>query len=128
MLFRSRALQGFNTNYGVWNNDNNNIYNRLMGLSGAGQSAANSLGTFGQESANNVTGNLLGTGQQIGQDYGLGGAANASGIYNQGSALAGGLNGITGSLSQLLMLKQLGLGGGGYGGVNTNSTIPGVAD
>ena len=95
----------------VWNNDQNNIYSRLLGLSNSGQQAAGQLGAFGQESSNNVTGNLLGTGQQIGQDYGLGGAANASGIYNQGSALAGGLNGITGSLSQLLMLKQLGLGG-----------------
>ena len=124
----NRALNTFGTNYGVWNNDQNNIYSRLLGLSNSGQQAAGQLGAFGQESANNVTGNLLGTGDQIGKDYGLGGAANASGIYNQGSALAGGLNGITGSLSQLLMLKQLGLGGGGYGGVNTNSTIPGVAD
>lgn len=106
----NRALQSYGTNYGVQNNDSNNIYNRLLGLSNSGQNAANSLGSFGQQSANNVTSNLLGTGQQIGQDYGLGAAANASGIYNQGSALAGGLNGITGNLSQLLMLKQLGLG------------------
>jgi hypothetical protein len=114
----NRALQGYGTNYGVWNNDNNNIYSRLTGLAGAGQQAATNLGSFGQQAANNVTGNLLGTGQQIGQDYGAGAAANASGIYNQGAAWQGGLNGITGNLSQLLMLKQLGLtgGGGGTGG------------
>jgi hypothetical protein len=126
----NRALNTFGTNYGVWNNDNNNAFSRLMGLTGVGQNASNSLGSFGQSSANNVTQNLLGTGQQIGQDYGNAGAANASGIYNQGAALSGGINGVTGNLSQLLMLKQLGLGGfgGGMGGVNQNSGIPGVAD
>src|SRR6185312_9420201 len=98
----------FDTNYGVWNNDQNNIYNRLLGLSNSGQQGANTLGALGQSSAGNVTSNLLGTGQQIGQDYGLGAAANASGIYNQGAALQGGINGITGNLSQLLMLKSLG--------------------
>jgi hypothetical protein len=77
-----------------------------------------------------VTQNLLGTGQQIGQDYGNAGAANASGIYNSGAAWGGGLNSATGNLSQLLMLKQLGMGGfgGGMSSVNQNSAIPGVAD
>jgi hypothetical protein len=122
----NRALNTFGTNYGVWNNDNNNIFSRLMGLTGVGQNASNSLGQFGQATANNVTQNLLGTGQQVGQDYQNAGAANASGIYNQGAALSGGINGVTGNLSQLLMLKQLGLAGGGSGGVSGNSSIPGV--
>ena len=119
----NRALQTFGTNYGVWNNDQNNIYSRLLGLSGAGQSAANSLGAFGQESSNNVTGNLLGTGQQIGADYGAGAAANASGIYNSGAAWQGALGGIGGNLSQLLMLKQLGLGGGSNSGAQSLANL-----
>lgn len=123
----NRALQTFGTNYGVWNNDQNNTYSRLMGLVGSGQNAATNLGSFGQQSANNVTGNLLGTGQQIGQDYGAGAAANASGIYNSGAAWQSGLGGATSNLSNLLYLRQL-QGGGGYGGVNANSMIPGVAD
>lgn len=124
----NRALQTFGTNYGVWNNDQNNIYNRLLGLSNAGQQAGTTLGSLGQSSANNVTQNLLGTGQQIGQDYGAGAAANASGIYNSGAAWQNGLNGLTGNLSQLLMLRQLGLGGNSMNSVNVNSGIPGVAD
>jgi len=113
----NRALTGYGTNYGVWNNDNNNIYSRLMGLSGSGQQAANSLGAFGQESSNNVTGNLLGTGAQIGQDYGAGAAANASGIVGGANAWSGAIGNTGNNLSQLLLLKQLGgMSGGGTGG------------
>jgi hypothetical protein len=124
----NRAQQTYGTNYGVWNNDNNNIFSRLMGLTGVGQSAANSLAGAGQASANNVTGNLLGTGQQIGQDYGNAGQANASGIYNSGAAWQGALGGIGNNLSQLYQLQQLQkLQKNPYGGVNQNSNIPGVA-
>jgi len=105
----NRALNTFGTNYGVWNNDQNNIYSRLLGLSNSGQQAANSLGAFGQESSNNVTGNLLGTGQQIGQDYNNAGAANASGIVGSGNAWSGAIGNTGNNLSQLLMLKQLGI-------------------
>jgi len=111
----NRALQGYGTNYGVWNNDNNNIYGRLMGLTGVGQNASTALGSFGQSSSNNVTGNLLGTGAQIGQDYGAGAAANASGIVGGANAWSGALGGTSNNLQQLLLLKQLGMGGAGSG-------------
>jgi hypothetical protein len=111
----NRALQGYGTNYGVWNNDNNNIYGRLTGLAGMGQNASTALGSFGQSSSNNVTGNLLGTGAQIGQDYGAGAAANASGIVGGANAWSGALGGTSNNLQQLLLLKQLGMGGAGGG-------------
>ena len=114
------ALNTYGTNYGVWNNQQNNDYSRLMGLSSSGQSAANSLSSAGQASSNNVTNNLLGTGGQIGADYGAQGAASASGTVGAANAWGGGLSNTTGNLSNLLLLSQLQGAGGGGGAMTVN--------
>jgi hypothetical protein len=107
----NRALQGFQTNYNQYNNDQNNVFNRLSALAGGGQTQAAQLASAGQNAANNVSSNLLNTGSQIGQQYNNAGAANASGIVGGANAWNGALGGIGGNLQQLMLLKQLGLGG-----------------
>jgi len=106
----NRALTGFQTGYNQYNNDQNNIFNRLSALAGGGQTASGQLASAGQSAANNVSQNLLNTGQNIGQDYQNAGAANASGIIGGANAWTGALGGTSSNIQQLLLLKQLGLG------------------
>src|SRR6185503_13969473 len=106
----NRALTGFQTGYNQYNNDQNNIFNRLSALAGGGQTSAGQLASSGQAAANNVSQNLLNTGQNIGQDYQNAGAANASGIIGGANAWTGALGGTSSNIQQLLLLKQLGLG------------------
>lgn len=90
-------------------------YNRLAGLAGAGQNAANTLGQLGQGASNNVTSNLLGTAGAISQQNSNAAAANASGIVGSANAWGGALGGSASSISNLLLLQQL-YGQGGLGG------------
>jgi len=106
----NRALTGFQTGYNQYNNDQNNIFNRLSALAGGGQTSAGQLASSGQAAANNVSQNLLNTGQNIGQDYQNAGAANASGIIGGANAWTGALGSTSSNIQQLLLLKQLGLG------------------
>lgn len=119
----NRALNTFGTNYGVWNNDQNNIYSRLMGLSNAGQTAATSQGSLGQSAAGNVAGIDTSTGQQVGQDYGNAAAANASGVVGSANAWSGALGNTGNNLSNLLLLSQL-QGGSGSGYQASNYGVP----
>jgi hypothetical protein len=112
----NRALTGYQTDYNAYNNNQTNQYNRLASLSGLGQQTAAQLGQLGNQTANNVTGNLLSTAQNMGQDYQNAGAANASGYVGAANAWGGALNNIGGSLQNLMLMKQLqGGGGGSYG-------------
>ena len=104
----NRALQGFQTNYNVYNQNQANQYNKLAALSGLGQTTAGQLATSGQNAANGVTSNLLSSAQQQGQDIQNAGAATASGYVGSGNAWSGALGGIGGNLSNLLLLSQLG--------------------
>lgn len=110
----NRALQNFDTNYNVYNQNQANQFNRLAAISGVGQTAANQLGTMGQNASNAVSSNLLGTAGQMGQDYQNAAAANASGMVGSANAYNGALSGVGSNLSQLAMLQQL-FGGGGAG-------------
>lgn len=122
----NRALEGYNTNYNVWANDQANRFNRLEALAGGGQVAANNLSTAGQNFANAASNNVLGTAAAMGQDYQNAGAANASGIAGSANAWGSALGGIGGNISNLYMLSQLqGLGGSGavnYSGGYANPT------
>lgn len=71
-----------NESYNRFVNDQNSIYNRLAGVSGAGQVATNQIGASGANMANNVS-NLLGD-QGNARAAGIVGGANA-----WGSALGG---------------------------------------
>lgn len=121
----NRARQTFQNNYNVYNQNQANQYNKLAALSGLGQTTAGQLATAGQNASNNVTGNLLSTGQNVGQQYNNAGAATASGYVGGANAWSGALGGLGGNLSNLLLLSQL--GGGGVSSNGGGGTLfPGV--
>lgn len=111
----NRALQGFDTNYNVYNQNQANQFNRLAALAGIGQTAANTLGTLGNATSGQISSNLLGTAANMGQQYNNAAAANASGYVGSANAYGGALSGIGNNLSNLYMMQQMGLLGGGGG-------------
>lgn len=74
------ASNEFQNAYGNYNTNMNNIWNRLYGLSGAGQSAANQTGAYGASTANQVGQNMIG-----------GANAQAAGLIGGANAIAGGV-------------------------------------
>jgi hypothetical protein len=104
----NNAYNTYATNYNQYEQQQTNEYNRLASLAGMGQTAAQNLGTLGQSASNNVTSNLLGTGQQIGQDYQNAAAANASGVVGSANAWSSGFGGGTSGINNILLLNQLG--------------------
>lgn len=110
-----KALTRFGNDYGStkaegaynrYNADNTNIYNRLAGVSGGGQTAANSINSTGAQTANNISN--LQTGSGNAQAAGIVGGANAWGGAIQN------LNGIYNNYQQNQTLKSI-LGGGNSG-------------
>lgn len=86
-----KALTRFGNDYGTtkaegaynrFNNDNTNIFNRLAGVSGAGQVANNAITTVGAKTADNVANLQTGIGNA--QAAGMVGSANAWGNAAQG--------------------------------------------
>lgn len=114
----SRAMQDFNSRYGIFENNQTNTFNRLAALSGVGQTAATTLGQEGQQASQNVGNIDLTTGAQQGQQINNAAAATASGYIGSANAWGGALGGSTSSLSQLAMLNSL-LNPGGGSGVQT---------
>lgn len=102
--------RAFNTNANNYNSFNQNQaskYNRLASLAGMGQETANQLGMLGNQASNNVSNNLLSTGQMMGQDYQNAAAANASGYIGSANAWGGALGGLSGNVSNLMLMKML---------------------
>lgn len=86
------ASQEFDKAYGRYTANQNNIWNKLAGLSGSGQQQANTTAAAGQNSANNISGLMNNTGQ-----------AEAAGIIGKAKAIAGGVGAAEGGgLSQFL--------------------------
>ncbi|MNU46294.1 hypothetical protein D3C71_351530 [compost metagenome] len=94
--YNNDYLTGFNTH----TTNQNNIYNKLMGLTGIGQSSASALANVGQNYSGQVSNNLAQganaqaagiVGQSNAVNQGLGTAANALGNYftNRGSGYSG---------------------------------------
>lgn len=96
----NRAFNEFQTNQA-------NTYNRLAGLAGTGQTAANTLGAQGQASAGNVGNILINSGQQQGNAVENAGAARASGYINSANSWNNGLTGAAGGITQAYLLKNL---------------------
>jgi hypothetical protein len=109
----NRALNSFDTNFNAYNTNQTNQFNKLAALSGVGQQTATQLAGQGQNASNNVTSNLLGTAQNIGQQYNNAGAATASGYVGGANAYGSALNGIGSNISNLGLLSQMGSMGGG---------------
>jgi hypothetical protein len=108
----NRALTDYQTKYNAYNNDQTNQFNRLAALSGSGQTTATNLATQGQNASNNVTSNLMGTAQGVGQQLNTAAAATASGYVGAGNAWSNGLSGIGSNLTNLALLRGMNTGYG----------------
>lgn len=117
----ARAMGTYNTNYGAFENQQANTFNRLSSIAGLGQNATAQINQAGQNTANNVTGINTNLANQ-----------NSGLITDQGSVLASGLGGATSSITnanntyanqQLLqqILTQQSANQTGYGMNNPNS-------
>lgn len=100
-------------NQGLASQQYGNYFNRLMGLAGIGQNAANSSA----QSAGQFGG-------QIAQQYGNIGQADASGIIGQGNAWSAGLQGAANSMQTPLLMNYWSSlrGGAGGAGLPTQSS------
>jgi hypothetical protein len=109
----NRALGEYQQRYNVFEQNQANQFNRLASLSGAGQTAATTLGNQGQAAAGNISNILMNSAAQQGQALQNAGAARASGYVGGANAISGGIN----NLSSLLMMQQLmnSQGGGSAG-------------
>lgn len=103
----NRALQTYGTNFNTFNSNNNNLYNRLYGVSALGQNSASSLNSNLQSGAQNQGNIDVSTGQIVGNDMMGVGNAQASGIIGSNNALMQGLAGGANSVNQALTLQQL---------------------
>lgn len=98
----NNALTQYQSAYNTFQNNQNNTYQRLMGMSGQGLSAAGGAGNL-----------ISGIGGDIASLMGQRGAAQAGGTMGSANSILGMIPGLTGGLSQ--MLKGPGLTGGGNG-------------
>jgi len=85
------ANQQYDAAYNRYNQNQSNIYNRLAGLSGTGQTAAQQVASQGQNYANNMSDLITGAGNA--QAAGTVGAANAwsTGLQGVGTAANSGV-------------------------------------
>jgi hypothetical protein len=97
----NRALQTYGTNFNTFNSNQNNLYNRLMGVSGLGAGSASTLGGLLQSGAGNIAGINADTSHLLTGDINNAGAARASGYMGANNAWQGALGGITNSLASL---------------------------
>lgn len=100
--------------YNRFNTDNTNTYNRLAGLSGAGQTATNQVSTAGSNTANQISG--LQTDAGTARAAGIIGAGNA-----WGNGIANATNAGTSYLKSLLNGSGNGNGGYSYAGQSYNN-------
>ncbi len=119
----NQALQGYQTNYNTWANQQANEYNRLAAMSGTGQTAAQQLGSLGSTTAGQIGNTLSNTAAQIGQQMNNAGAAIASGYTGAANAYGGALSGAGSSLSNGLILSSLMSQGGGVPTIDPNSAM-----
>jgi hypothetical protein len=103
----NNALNAYNTNFNTWNTSNNNLYNRLFGLSQQGANATANLNAVQAGTTNNLTSNLLGGAQLQGNDIMGIGNAQAAGTVGSANALNSGITGGANSLGQGITLAQL---------------------
>ena len=92
----NRALSNYQTNYSTFRNNQQDTYNRLMGIVGVGENATNALGNFRQNSAGLNANLATNFSQGIGNAYLQKGAAQASGYTAQGNILGQGIASIPG--------------------------------
>lgn len=113
----NRALNTYDTNFNTFQQNTANLYNRLAGIAGTGQTAAQQLTNAGSAAQNSTAGTSSSEGYQVGNTLGQLGAAQASGYAGLTNALSGGI----GNIGSLIYLQNLLKGNSGlqqdFGGV-----------
>lgn len=109
----NQALQQYQMGYGQFQQNQQNEYSRLMGLSGYGPTSTAQMGTYGQAAANNMTNLYLTGGMQQAQQLNNQGSATAAGDIGSAQAWNNMISGMEGWLSPMSMMGQ----GGGMGGM-----------
>lgn len=102
------ALTQYNSAYQTFQNNQNNTYSRLMGLSGQGLQAAGGAANF-----------MSGIGGDLASLMAGAGAARAGGTIGAANAYGGIAGGVTNSLQNYMLMKQL--QGGGSGSIDNSS-------
>jgi len=103
-----------NESYNRYTNDQNNVYNRLAGVSGTGQVASNQIASAGQNMANNVS--------DLTTQAGNARAAGIVGGANAWQGAVGGVNQALGNYQNNQMLERLLTRGGSGGTYQSSST------
>lgn len=80
---QNSASKQYQSAYDRYNTNQTNLYNRLAGVSGVGQTASSSDAAAGQNAANQISSNITGAGN-----------SQAAGTVGQANAWSTGLNGI----------------------------------
>lgn len=105
-------------------NNQTNQYNRLAGISGAGQQAANSLASSGANYANAGTNTALSTGNALSNIYTGAGNSRAASSIAGGNSLSGGLNSISNYYQTQNLLSKL--GGSSLGSMGNSWNLAGA--
>lgn len=103
-----RAHQNFMDRYGIFRNYQSDLYNRLMGISNAGETGALGFNNSLQQGAGNVGGIDMNAADMVGRDLTNQGAANASGVIGAQNAWNGAIGGITNAASLYALLRRNG--------------------
>lgn len=115
----NNTLTQYQQAYNQFQQGQANTYNRLAGLAGTGQTAAQTLGQQGQSAANTNANINLTSGQQQGNALQNAAAATASGYVGAGNAWSGALGNTASSLSNAFLLNNL----MNSGGSNISNTV-----
>jgi hypothetical protein len=119
----NRALAEYQQSYNIFQGNQTNTFNRLASLSGAGQTAATTLGNQGQAAANNISNINLTGGAQQGANLNLAGYANATGYAGIANSINGGLSSI-GGIAALNQYAQIAAALKNAPGAPTNLNYP----
>jgi hypothetical protein len=120
----NRALQQYQQQYNIYQNNQANQWNRLASMAGIGQTAVNQLNSAGSTAAQNYGNTVIGSTNAIGQNLNNAAAATASGYVGSANAYGGAL-GSLGNLGAMIPYLNL-LNQGGGGSQVTTGTIPGI--
>jgi hypothetical protein len=110
--------------------ENTGRYNRLAGMAGVGQTAAQNLGAFGGQTANALGQYGAQHGNQMGNYYGAVGGAQSAGAIGAGNAFSGGMSSLGNMATMAGMYGSYGGGMGipeqnAYGGYGTVGSLGG---
>lgn len=106
-----------NDSYNRYNTDTTNIFNRLSGVSGTGQTATNAVTAAGTNMANNISNDITGAGN-----------ARAAGIVGGANAWGGALSGVSGAINNYqnnqTLQALLNRNSGGYSNYDSGMSTP----